>query len=123
MIKTQINEFEMFNWFEITKKTLKTVLIIFMRTCKTVSIKPYTNREDGSEISQFSYTDIVVTITMKFLEVLTPPSIYRIEAHDRDHPTVNDDKSSGGGRTLTPDSTEDVLVSVGITLNFIDSCL
>ena len=67
----------MFNWFEIMKIKLKTVLMVVLIICKTVSIKPYINREDQSEISQFSYTTIVVTITMQFLTVVTPPSIYQ----------------------------------------------
>ena len=46
-----------------------------------------------------------------------------IEAHDREHPTINYDTSSGGGIPLTSNSTKDVLVSFGLTLNFIDSWL
>ena len=68
----------MLNEFEMVKILLKTVLAIFLKTCKTVSIKPCINREDKSNSSQFSYTDIFLTKTMKFLEVLTPPSIYHI---------------------------------------------
>ena len=41
-----------------------------------MSIKQCINREDKTERSLFSYTDIVVTRTMNFLEVVTPPSIY-----------------------------------------------
>ena len=66
----------MFNDFELTKRTLKTFLIIFLRTCKTVSRKICINREDKSKSSQFSYIDIVVTIKMKFLAVVTLPSIH-----------------------------------------------
>ena len=39
------------------------------------------------------------------------------------HPAENDDASSGGGRPLMDDSTKEVLVSLGITLNFIYSWL
>ena len=35
----------------------------------------------------------------------------------------NDDVSSGGGRTMKKYSTEDALVSLGLTLNSIDSWL
>ena len=48
-----------------------------MKTCKTVSIKPCINREDKSKISQFSYTVIVVTISMNLLVVVTPQSVYQ----------------------------------------------
>ena len=68
----------MFNEFEMTKMNLKNVLRMFLRTYKTVSIKPCKNREDKSKISQFSYTVIFVTIPTKFLEVVTPPSIYQL---------------------------------------------
>ena len=57
----KLNVFEMFNKFEIPnefefmKITLKTVLRIFLRTCKTVSRKLCINREDKSKTSQFSY--------------------------------------------------------------------
>ena len=40
-----------------------------------------------------------------------------IEAHDREHPTINYDTSSGGGIPLTSNSTKDVLVSFGLPLN------
>ena len=43
-----------------------------------------------------------------------------IDAHDRYHPTINDDASSGGGITLPYNSTKYVSVSFGLTLNFID---
>ena len=66
----------MSNKFECTKRTLKTILIIVLRTCKTVSRKPYINRQDNSKISQFSYSVTVVSITIKLLEVVAPPSIY-----------------------------------------------
>ena len=49
--------------------------------------------------------------------------ICSIEAHDRDNPTVNDDSSSGGGIPLTPNLTKSALVSLGITLNFIENWL
>ena len=39
------------------------------------------------------------------------------------HPEINYDTTSGGGRSLPHDSTIDVLVPIGITLNFIDSWL
>ena len=41
----------------------------------------------------------------------------------RMHTTVNYDEISGGGRPLSPESTVDSSVSLGITLNLIDSCL
>ena len=58
------------------KRKLITVLIIFLRTCKTVSIKPCINREDKRKSSKFSYKVIVVTQTMKFLAVVKTHSIY-----------------------------------------------
>ena len=69
----------MFNGFEMLRRTLKTVLRIFLRTCKTVSIKTFINREDKSKRSKFSYTAIVETRTTNFLEVVTPPSIYHYQ--------------------------------------------
>ena len=60
--------------------TLKTVPRIVMRTCKIVKIKPWINTEDKSNISLCIYTVIVFTRTMKFLAVLTPPSIYQFGA-------------------------------------------
>ena len=41
----------MFNEFENTKGTLKTVLIIDMKTRKTFTIKPCINSKDKSESS------------------------------------------------------------------------
>ena len=58
------------------KRKLETVLSIFLRTCKTVSRKLFINSQDRSKISQFIYTFIVVTRTMKLLEFVTPPSIF-----------------------------------------------
>ena len=55
---------------------MKTILGIVLRTCKTVSIKPCINRLDKSKISQFSYKVIFVARKIKFLLVVTPPSIY-----------------------------------------------
>ena len=49
--------------------------------------------------------------------------MYSIEYHDIDHPTVNDDASSGGEIPLPPESTKDVLVLLGLTLNIIGSCV
>ena len=46
-----------------------------------------------------------------------------VEAYDIMHSTWNYGASSGGGRPLPDESTTDVLVSLGITLNFIDSWL
>ena len=46
-----------------------------------------------------------------------------IEAHGIMHPNGNDDASSGGVISLLPDSTEYVLVSLGLTPNFIESWL
>ena len=66
----------MFNDFELMKTTLKTVLRIVLRTCKTVSRRPFINREAKIKISQFSYLVTVVEITMEFLSVVTPPYIY-----------------------------------------------
>ena len=60
------------------KIILKTVLIIVLMTFKTVSIKQCINIEDKSKISQFSYTVIVVSLTIKFLAVVTLPYIYKI---------------------------------------------
>ena len=59
------------------KRKLEKILRIFLRTCKTVLRKPCINREDKSECSQFNYTVIVLTRTMKFLSVVTPPSVYQ----------------------------------------------
>ena len=75
MIWTQLNEFEMFNEFEMMKITLKTVIRIVVITCKTVSRKSCINREDNINISQFNFTVMVVTKIMKFLSVITPSSI------------------------------------------------
>ena len=58
------------------EKRIDYLFRLFLRTCKTVSRKPCINRVDKMKISQFSYTTIVVTITMKFLAVLTTTSIY-----------------------------------------------
>ena len=66
----------MFNEFEMTKITFKAVKIFVLRTCKIVPIKPCKNREVNSDRSQFSFTDIVITRKMKFLPVITQPSIY-----------------------------------------------
>ena len=49
--------------------------------------------------------------------------ICSIEAYDRKHPTVNYDASSGGVRSFIPDSIEDALVSLEVTLDFVDSWL
>ena len=46
-----------------------------------------------------------------------------IEAHYLEHPTLKDDSSSGGGISLTPDSSKSILVSLGININFIYSWL
>ena len=48
-----------------------------LRKFKTLSVKPCINREDNSKRSQFSYTFIVVEITMKFLAFVNPPYIYQ----------------------------------------------
>ena len=63
----------------MTKRTLRTVLIIVLRTCITVSRKPCINREDNIKISQFSYKAIVVTRTMSLLVFVTPQYIYQFE--------------------------------------------
>ena len=52
--------------FRIMKRTLKTVLRIFLITYRTVSITPFINREIKSRSTQFIYTVIVVIITIKF---------------------------------------------------------
>ena len=44
---------------------------------KTVSRNPSINREEKSKISKFSYTVFVVARTMKFPDVVIPPSIYQ----------------------------------------------
>ena len=69
-------------------------------------------------------------VNMKFLSVVTPPSIYHrqerynlmcsIEAYYRMYSSTKNDASSGGGRSLQTNSIEYVLVSLGITLNFIE---
>ena len=45
------------------------------------------------------------------------------DAYERINPTENDDASGGGGRPLSQNSTEDVLVSLWLTLNFVDPWL
>ena len=69
--------FEMFNEFETTKIILETVLRIVLITCKPASRKLCLNIEDKNESSQFIYTSIIVTITIKLLAFVTPPSIYQ----------------------------------------------
>ena len=59
------------------ENSIETVLIIVLRTRKTVLRKPWINREDNSESSQFSYTDIVVTRTMNSTVVVILPYIYQ----------------------------------------------
>ena len=56
---------------------MKTVPLIFLRTCKIVSRNPCINRESNTESPKFSYTPIILTTTMKFLAVVTPSYIYR----------------------------------------------
>ena len=48
---------------------------------KIVSRNPCINREDNIKISQFSYTAIVITITMKLLVVVNPLSIYQHQSN------------------------------------------
>ena len=60
----------------MVNRALKTFLRMFLKTCKTVSIKLCINREGKINISQFSYTFIVVTITTKSLVVVSPPNIF-----------------------------------------------
>ena len=43
-----------------------------------------------------------------------------IESLDRFHPTIDDYESSGGGIPLTYNPTKYALVSLGITLNFVE---
>ena len=71
-----LNEFEIFNDFEWTKKTLKTVLWIVQITCKNVSRKPCINREANIKSPQFSYSITILEKTTKFLAFVTPPYIY-----------------------------------------------
>ena len=47
--------------FRMTKITLKTVLSIFMRTCRTVSRQTCIKRESKSRNSQLRFKVIVVT--------------------------------------------------------------
>ena len=68
----------MFNDFEVMKIKLKYVRSIFMRICKSLSRKPCINRAYTSKSSYFSYTYIVVTRTIKFLSVITPPYIIMV---------------------------------------------
>ena len=60
------------------KITLKTVISIFLGTCKTVPIIPCINRKADIKTSQFSYSVTAVGKTIKFLSVVTPPSIYHL---------------------------------------------
>ena len=60
----------------MTKRALKIILRVVIMTYKTVSIKTCINRDSKCSRSQFSYAVIVMTINMKFLEVVTPPSVY-----------------------------------------------
>ena len=60
------------------KKTMKTDLKTFQRTCKTVSRKICINRLDKIKISNFSCTCLVIKRTMKFLSVVTQTYIYQI---------------------------------------------
>ena len=46
-----------------------------------MSRNPCINREDNIKISQFSYTAIVITITMKFLVVVNPLYIYQHQSN------------------------------------------
>ena len=66
-----------------------------------------------------SYFEGYVTNARKYRSNLT----YSIEAHDIMHPTENYEAISGGGRPLPPDSMEYLLVSIGLTRNFIESCI
>ena len=47
--------------FELNERTFKTVLRMFLRTCRTVSRKPCINREANIKSSQFSYIVVVIT--------------------------------------------------------------
>ena len=77
LICTRLNKFEIFNEFEMMKITMKFFLRVILRKCKTVSRKLYINGEYNIYISQFIYTDMFVTRTMKFPEVVILPSIYQ----------------------------------------------
>ena len=54
---------------------IETVLIIVLRTRKTVLRKLWINREDKSKSSQFIFTAIVVTRTMNYAVVVILPYI------------------------------------------------
>ena len=82
---------------------MKTVLIIILRSCETVSRKLCINREYKSESSQFSHTFIVVARTMKFLEVVTPPYIYQYPRKGISHINIYNNYYPGGaGGSPTP---------------------
>ena len=49
--------------------------------------------------------------------------MWSVESHGRYQPTVNDDTRIDGGIPQTYNSTKDVLVSFGLSLNCIGSCL
>ena len=70
-----------FQWVWNVEKNIGNYSENFLRICTTVSRKTYINIEDKSKRSQFSYTGIVVVITMKLLEVVTQPYIYHIVAY------------------------------------------
>ena len=59
------------------KITLKTVIIIVLIICKSVSGKPCINRKYNIDSSLSSYSVTIVEWKMNFLAVVTPPSIYR----------------------------------------------
>ena len=46
-----------------------------------------------------------------------------IEYHEREHKSINDGESSGGGIPLAYNSTRDVLLSFSLTRNFMYICL
>ena len=64
---------------------------------------------------------------MPFEDYITTGSIYRynlicsIDAHDKIHPTENDDTSSGVARPLPDESFLDEILSLDLTLKFIES--
>ena len=49
--------------------------------------------------------------------------MFLIESHGREQKYVNDGLISGGGRPLPSNLTKYTLISFGIRLNFIDSCI
>ena len=66
----------MFNEFEMMKNNIENCSKNGSENIKNSVKKPRINIEDRSNISQFSYTSIVVTGKMKFLGFVTQTYIY-----------------------------------------------